>query len=149
MLWRQVRPRLLWDVQVFTQVTNSRTFAGHLSGANPVRVPEGVTGAIFHYEHLTLERNLNGVRVYGSLRPTHFPAAGVTAEALCLGAITLSIDRLRAPAPNTVNATRKVGNLLPPWLLLEFTTAAPFSGAGECHFLIRVTWLGPPIVGVS
>jgi len=149
MLWRQVRPRLLWDVRQFAQVTNSRTSAGHLSGSNPVQVPEGVTDAIFHYTPVLLDRNLSGLRVYGSLGATHFAGAGITAETLFFSAITLSIARLKGHALNTTNAVRKAGAPLPPWLLLEYTTAVPFVNAGECHFILWVTWLGPPIVGVS
>jgi hypothetical protein len=149
MLWRQVRPRLLWNVSQLAQVTNSRTLAGHLSGANPVRIPEGVTGAIFHYRPVLLERNATAIRVFGSLRNGSFPPAGGGSEALVFSVLALTSGKLRVPVVNTAAASRKAGAPLPTWLLLEYSTSVIFSGAGECHFVVDVTWLGPPIVGVS
>jgi len=149
MLWRQVRPRLLWDVAQFAQVANSRTLAGHLSGANPVRVPEGVTGAIFNYKPVFIQRNTTAIRVFGSLRNDSFGPIGVSSEALVSSLLALTEGRLRVPVVNTAAASRKAGAPFPTWLLLEYSTSGIFTGDGECHFIVDVTWFGPPIVGVS
>jgi len=155
MLWRQVRPRLLWDVRQFAQVTNSRTIAGHTFGANPVPVPEGVTAAIFHFHLVFIERNLTALRVFGSLAATGFPSPGLgVAEGLSVltvGGNQGGTGKLRQPQPPTVNATRRWGGQFsfPSFLLCEYSTSGIFVGAGECHFSVWVTWLGPPIVGVS
>lgn len=152
MLWRQVRPRLLWDVQTFDQVTNNRDGVYLLSGANPVEVPDGAVRASFHIVAQTIERNLSAVRVYGSLSNAGFPGS-VAAEALWSKTLPIAAGNqglLRTMAPNTIPATRSryfQGQLLPRWLLLEFTTAAIFTGAGEVHFNVFATWFGPQIGG--
>lgn len=149
MLWRQGRPRLLWNVLIDLQVTNERV-AGFLT-PNPVRVPEDAAGAIFQVRVIQNDRVTNAVRVYGALSNSGFPGLAAGTEALWFkvpGPGAFGIGQLRQPAPQTVNATKKAMRVLPPWLLLEYTTAAPGVNTNTAQFVVDVTWLSPPIAGV-
>jgi hypothetical protein len=155
MFWRQVRPRLIWDVTTAVQVTNERV-AG-ITGANPLKVPEGSTGAIFHTSIASSNRTLTAMRIYGGLRNTGFPPVatiteGVIVHATFAGTGAAGEGKLSVPSANTVNASRpRHGNVFvfPPWILLEYSTAATGTNDLTCHFSVFVTWLGPPYFGVS
>lgn len=145
----QSRPRALWIITQDAQVTNER-FLG-ISGANPKRIPDGAVAAVFHLRYLSINRNVNALRVYGGLRSTHFPPPGAGTEAL-LFKIPTSVTGfgfLRQPRVNAANAQVYRANLLPPWLLLEYTTAALGIGDLTASVAVDVTFIGPDGLALS
>lgn len=154
-LWRQVRPRMLWNISTAVQVTNARSgfFAGGGGSTNPVQVPEGVTAAVFQVTITNTNRALTAARIFGGLRNAGFPTVGSTTEVIASwGTFNGAglVGKLRGPQPNTANAVRvNALDVFPSWLMLEISTSAIAQNDLTCAAVVMVTFLGPPITGVS
>ncbi len=142
---------LMWTISQSAAITNSRTTG--IAGANPRQFASYYRTAIFqvfHDESLGL-RALTRLAIYGSIDGTRFPALGANAEALVLHTANFSGARMRGPqvqgADGTVATALRV-ELLPPWLILEYSAGAG-AGAGTLQVQVRATFIGSPPAGVE
>ena len=144
----QQRPRLLWSVTQTANVTNERV-AG-ITGQNPRLINEGYTVAYFTIRK-TAETNLPmaGVRIYGAIVATGFPAVGTPTEALISTILDPAVGTgiLRAPAMKDSDAAapgRPI--ILPTLLMLEYDTGAA-GATPTVTFIIEASFIGPAIIG--
>lgn len=148
-------PVLLWSVATVVQRTNER--AAGITGANPVTIKDHYQTATFEIACTALVNlNLTDVRILAAYTATAFNPVGLNASVFCLpvsGSVPLLTTGTGAIAQGTLRLNNLAtagggGFIVPPILMLEYSTAAP-GATPNLTFEVRAFFEGNPFYDVD
>lgn len=147
-------PRMIWTI---TATVNDVDRRDPSLGANPYLVSPYYTGGLFQLRHIATSGTITVLRVviFGGLVGSHFPLAvfGFLDQhviARWTGNFAAGLGQIRQPksVDSTVAPiTRRKLNLIPPALLVQWSTSAVGDPGATATMEVWASCFGPPLRG--